>query len=184
MRHALLCILLLCSGVSAQTPTRLSSTAQVAAELSRARSVVLISVPTVSSVEIADALRLAVLRGVQVRLLVDDRYTEDPDVYTPGLDALQWAFSGSPTDPERVAPYNPERFMIRTRLDVPSFALIDAEVVVQGPLVERGNLPFDAGKTYALRDPTVHARRLSEFINLWSGGVGYQSLTTRYFTIE
>ena len=184
MRRIIIAVLMLGPFVVAQAPTRLESGAQVAAEIARARATVFIASPTMASLEVADALRLAVLRGVRVRLLVDPRYTEDPDSYAPGLDALQWAYGGQPDDAERVAPYDPQRFIIRTALDPPHLVLIDDEVVLQGPYIERDNLPFDAGKTYVLRDASVYARRVDDFAARWRVGLDFFSLTTRHFSFR
>lgn len=155
MRLALL--LLSFSIVQAQgIPQSLAASDAVAEQLSSADTEILLVAPSLRSLPIANALREAALRGVNVFILAEPTQVELQDSYVPGLDHPQLAQVGLISEDR-------------------TFAVLDTSVIIEGPLLSRESVAFDAPETFIIRDTATVQNRSSVFQALWERSVPYEN---------
>ena len=164
-RNVFVMLLWFTSSALATTPTQLRTPEAVAAQLGVATEQLLVMVPTVRSLVIADALRkAAVERGVEVYLIVSAESVEEGGSFVPSIAVL-------------------EKVYTRLALVDRSFIIGDSGVkafLLEGDLLSQSSQAFEGQATYALHDDTTLARRGNLFRDVWLAAPAYRSLIERF----
>ncbi len=161
MKASVVMVLLwLATSAFAGVPGVLRTPSAVAAQIGAANEQLLVMVPALRSLEIADALRKAAAeRGVQVYMVVSAEHAEEPGSFVKTLALLE------------------ETVHVRLAIVDRAFIIGDRGThafLLEGEMLAQSSPTFDAKNTYAVRDSTTLARRGRLFEDVWLAAPPYR----------
>jgi hypothetical protein len=159
MRHlpvVLLSCFLLSTALAQQA---LGSAEKVGQVLFSATKEIMIIAPSIRSKAVADAIRRAAVdRGVTIYILADAAFITEPAGYLGGLSRLP-------------------KVQVKLMRGIPDNevkAVIDRQVIVQGPLLVDVSSPLNTKPTTALQSPQKSNNAAARFIQIWQKAKVYR----------